>query len=1040
MAKGQQVWDAAEQVQVQVPSTVEVSQGSGSTSVVSVPANVDVEASDHQTNFMLNASSADVANYARQGNDLVITLHNGGVVRIKGFLAYGADFNHVVFVGGDQAQPANVTHALAPQPATDSAPETPVVVGSADTAAAEPAADSDGPIWANQSLWSILGSLVVGVLGIASLGGGGSGSTTSTTTNSPTKGDTPPPAPTVATVADSNSNDHIDASGTAQAGSTVTVTWPDATTSTVTAGQDGKWSIESPTTQQSGAVTATATDAAGNVSAASAATTYTDVTKPPQTVTITMLVNNGVDHAGPTTVAQNDGSASHNITDTSPEVFGTLSAPLNAGEVLQVLRDGVVIGNATVTGTDWSYDDTDLTTGSSYVYTAQILDSSNNLGTASGSFTVDVVAASTTGVPSSGLVGTSASDTLTDAVTAGDTHATPFSIEGGGGNDTINLTTGGGQTHLVYSLLNASDPTGGNGSDTVNRFHVGAVTGANADPDADIIALSSKLLPADAANNLGNYVHVTSDGANTTIAIDHTGSGQFTTLLTLAGVDTTLAELTANGQLVIGAASTVTATIDSVLDDTSPAVGLVQSGGATNDPTPTLMGHLSAALMDDQSLDVLRNGVVVGTAAVSGTSWSFEDGASASTSLTDGAAYSYTVQIVNNADGELGAASAPFTLSFDESAPTATAAMVGFVDDVGAVTGDIVLSGSVTDDLAPQLHGTLSGTLGANEVVDIYRTDTTAGGGQLLMGSATVDGSNWTYQDASLTDGHSYSYVAQVVDAAGNQGAASSPFVINADATPLVHTAQITGSSDDASVPGILIPVDNGGYTNDATPLLSGTVSAALSTGEYVAIYRGDVMVGSATVTGTTWEFHDNVTPGSLYTYTARVENATNDHSETSSVFSLNVVTPPTATLDDSGDTINTASINVNGSVYNIISGAGDDTYTLNTGDGHIKLIFTTLDSTSSNGGNGSDTATGFHIGKVATDSDADIIDLSQLLPSTATTSNIASYLTATQSGSDTVLAVNLTGSSTATPATLLTLSGVSMTVDELMNNHQIVV
>ncbi|WP_228272997.1 Ig-like domain-containing protein, partial [Acinetobacter sp. TUM15371] len=55
--------------------------------------------------------------------------------------------------------------------------------------------------------------------------------------------------------------------GTAEPGSTVTVSFPDGTTATVVAGPDGKWTVPNPgdlTDGQTG--TATATDPAGNPS------------------------------------------------------------------------------------------------------------------------------------------------------------------------------------------------------------------------------------------------------------------------------------------------------------------------------------------------------------------------------------------------------------------------------------------------------------------------------------------------------------------------------------------------------------------------------------------------------------------------------------------------------------------------------------------------------------------------------------------------------------------------------------------------------
>ncbi|WP_252513177.1 Ig-like domain-containing protein, partial [Acinetobacter oleivorans] len=55
--------------------------------------------------------------------------------------------------------------------------------------------------------------------------------------------------------------------GTAEPGSTGTVSFPDGTTATVVAGTDGSWSVPNPGDLTDGqTVTATATDPAGNTS------------------------------------------------------------------------------------------------------------------------------------------------------------------------------------------------------------------------------------------------------------------------------------------------------------------------------------------------------------------------------------------------------------------------------------------------------------------------------------------------------------------------------------------------------------------------------------------------------------------------------------------------------------------------------------------------------------------------------------------------------------------------------------------------------
>ncbi|MDC4552876.1 Ig-like domain-containing protein, partial [Acinetobacter baumannii] len=87
---------------------------------------------------------------------------------------------------------------------------------------------------------------------------------------------TAPDAPVINPV---NGTDPI--TGTAEPGSTVTVTYPDGTTATVVAGPDGSWSVPDPGNLVDGdTVTATATDPAGNTSLPGTGTVSADITAP----------------------------------------------------------------------------------------------------------------------------------------------------------------------------------------------------------------------------------------------------------------------------------------------------------------------------------------------------------------------------------------------------------------------------------------------------------------------------------------------------------------------------------------------------------------------------------------------------------------------------------------------------------------------------------------------------------------------------------------------------------------------------------------
>lgn len=131
-----------------------------------------------------------------------------------------------------------------------------------------------------------------------------------------------------------------------------------------------------------------------------------------------------------------------------------------------------------------------------------------------------------------GISGSNFNDTLTGS--SGDNQ-----LEGRGGNDTLNIGNGGHDT-LLYKLLNASDATGGNGSDVVNGFTVGTWEGTADTDRIDIRELLqgsgytgngkasyvNGVATLDAqAGNIGDFVKVTQSGSDTIVQIDRDGTG-----------------------------------------------------------------------------------------------------------------------------------------------------------------------------------------------------------------------------------------------------------------------------------------------------------------------------------------------------------------------------------------------------------------------------------------------------------------------------------------------------------------------------------
>ncbi|WP_252718606.1 Ig-like domain-containing protein, partial [Acinetobacter soli] len=111
------------------------------------------------------------------------------------------------------------------------------------------------------------------------------------------------------------------------------------------------------------------------------------------------------------------------------------------------------------------------------------------------------------------------------------------------------------------------------------------------------------------------------------------------------------------------------------------------------------------------------------------------------------------------------------------------------------------------------------------EVVAIYRDG-------VYLGNATVVGGIWSFQDSGLMNG-SYSYTAQVQDAAGNAGASSQATLTVDTIAPADPTTAPSGTDDQAPITG---PIAAGSSTNDNTPLLSGTGTV----GQTITVYDGN--------------------------------------------------------------------------------------------------------------------------------------------------------------------------------------------------------
>ncbi|MBJ8505303.1 type I secretion C-terminal target domain-containing protein, partial [Acinetobacter seifertii] len=190
------------------------------------------------------------------------------------------------------------------------------------------------------------------------------------------------------------------------------------------------------------------------------------------------------------------------------------------------------------------------------------------------------------------------------------------------------------------------------------------------------------------------------------------------------------------------------------------------------------------------------------------------------------------------------------------------------------------------------------------------------------------------------------------------------------------------------------------------------------------------------------------------------VINSNGDYEYRANTSSLTLANP-TDTINyklvaaNGAESFSTLTVNLTTSDYNthVLSTSANDTFNTDNGTigfGSDTLIYHVLNgsaATASNGattgGNGVDTWTNFHVGNVATDSQADLIDIRGLLDGAQTSANIGEYLNVTVSGGNTTIQIDRDGLTGIIPVNnftnLLILQGVTTSEAELLANGQII-
>ena len=548
-------------------------------------------------------------------------------------------------------------------------------------------------------------------------------------------------------------------------------------------------------------------------------------------------------------------SASDFITSVSPVVVnGSLTAALASNETAQISIDGGVTWTTlTVTGTTWRYNDSRTLTDGSYLYQVRVIDAAGNVGaTDSQNVVIDTIApdpavktiainaiTTDTGLITNDFVTSdttlAVSGTLGAALSSGE--FAQISIDGG--TTWQNLSVSG----LTWTYLDGRTLSDGNYNYQVRVIDTAGNIGATAsqivtvDTTAPLASKTIAIAGISDDTGLSSSDFVTRDTTLTVrgtlgaaLAADERAQisldgGVTWTTLTVIGTSLsyadgrTLTDGTWNYTVrVVDLAGNVgqTATQNVVVDTTSPEAaksititGISDDTGAsssdfiTSDTTLTVRGVLGAALGANEFAQISTdNGAtwVNVTLAADGLNWSYVDGRT----LTNGTT-TWQVRVVDLA-GNVGATSSQ-SAQIDTVNPAQVLTIASISTDTGSSATDFI-----TSDTTLTLTGSLGAGLASGEVAQISLD------GGATWTTLTTNGTQWTYTDSrTLTDG-SYVYQVRVLDLAGNI-TASSDFVLTVDTSIPTTLAQITSQT-----------------TRDTTPIISGVITAALASGQYVEV------------------------------------------------------------------------------------------------------------------------------------------------------------------------------------------------------------
>jgi gliding motility-associated-like protein len=836
---------------------------------------------------------------------------------------------------------------------------------------------------------------------------GGAGTTPALTFD--TSDPVAPSTPVLAAASDSgvsNSDNITNASapivftGTAEAGSTVTLYGTDGITAIGTGiATGGNWSITASTPAQGvHTVTAKATDAAGNVSPASAGLAVTiDTTSPTLAITSSVPQLKTGETATITFTFSEDPATTFNWDGTTGDVVVT-------GGTLGAISGSGLTRTATFTPTA----STNAGTASITVAVATYTDIAGNDGGAGTTpaltfDTSDPVAPSAPVLATASDSGFSNTDNITNVTT-------PVFTGTAEAGSTVTLYDTDGTTVIGTGIA-----TGGNWSITASALTAGAHT------------ITAKA--TDAANNVSpasTGLAVTIDTTSPTLAITsdvpQLKTGETATITftfsedpgTTFNWDGTTGDVVVTGGTlgaISGTGLTRTATFTPTASTNGGTVSITvaaatytdvagNNGGAGTTPaltfdtsnpaapsTPVLAAASDSGVSNSDNITNVVTPVFTGTAEAGSTVTLYDtDGTTVlGTGIATGGNWSITASTLapgahtvtakaTDAAGNTGVTSSGLNVTIDTTSPT-----LAITSDVPQLKSGETATITFTFSEDPSTSFAWNGTIG----------DVTVTGGTLgaISGSGLTRTATFT-PTASTNAGTASITVAAATytDIAGNNGGAGTTPALTFDTSdPVAPSTPVLASASDSGVSNS----DN--ITNVTTPVFTGTAEA----GSTVTLYDtdGTTVLGTAIATGGNWSITaSTLTPGA-HTITAKATDAAGNTGVASSGLNVTIdTTSPTLAItsdvpqlksgetatitftfsEDPGTTFawdgSTGDVVVTGGTLAAISGAGLTrsaifTPTAGTNSGTVSITVaaaTYTDAAGNNGGAGTSPALTF--------------------------------------------------------------------------------